>query len=455
MSIATVNPYTNQTEKIFEEYSEDKISRMLLATETAFTKWRKTTFAERAPIMQAAGKVLREQKEKWATLMTTEMGKPITQSRAEVDKCANLCDYYAENAERFLRDEPKETDAKRSFVSFEPIGTVLAIMPWNFPMWQVFRFACPAIMAGNTGLLKHASNVPQTALAIVEVFKEAGLPDGVFDTLLISGSKASELIQLPTIKAATITGSEYAGSQVAKYAGESLKKSVLELGGSDPFVVLEDANIDKAAKNAAHSRLINSGQSCIAAKRFIVVESIADAFQEKFLHYLKEKKMGNPMEEDTEVGPMARQDLADEIEKQTKESVDAGAELLLGGSQPEHEGTFMDITLIKNPPKGSPAHDDEIFGPVASLFVEKDEKAAIAKANDSPFGLGASLWTQDHEKADRLAREIEAGCVFVNQFVKSDQRVPFGGIKRSGYGRELSDYGIKEFVNIKTIWIED
>jgi len=385
--------------------------------------------------------------------MTLEMGKPIVQGEAEVDKCAWACEYYADHAEAFLAEQPRETQASRSYVRFDPLGPVLAVMPWNFPFWQVFRFAAPALMAGNAGILKHASNVPRSALAIQEVFREAGFPRGLFSTVLVGSSAVAGLIADPRIVAVTLTGSELAGSKVAEQAGHALKKTVLELGGSDPFIVLADADIGAAARTAADARLINSGQSCIAAKRFIVVEPVADQFLDRFLDELRSRRMGDPLERGTQVGPQARIDLRDLLHEQVAESVKRGAKLLLGGEVPAGKGAFYPPTLLAAVDKGMPAFDEETFGPVAAVIRAKDEADAVRLANDSVFGLGASLWTQDRARAERMAAQIEAGSVFVNGLVKSDPRLPFGGIKRSGYGRELSEYGIREFVNIKSVWI--
>ena len=403
--------------------------------------------------MREAAQILRTRRAEYARTMTTEMWKPIVQAEAEVDKCAWVCEYYADHAEAFLAEQPRETQASRSYVRFDPLGPVLAVMPWNFPFWQVFRFAAPALMAGNAGILKHASNVPRSALAMEEVFREAGFPRGLFSTVLVGPSAVAGLIADPRIVAVTLTGSELAGSKVAEQAGYALKKTVLELGGSGPFIVLADADIGAAARTAADARLINSGQSCIAAKRFIVVEPVADQFLDRFLDELRSRRMGDPLVRGTQVGPQARIDLRDLLHEQVAESVKRGAKLLLGGEVPAGKGAFYPPTLLAAVDKGMPAFDEETFGPVAAVIRAKDEADAVRLANDSTFGLGASLWTEDRVRAERLAAQIEAGSVFVNGVVKSDPRLPFGGIKRSGYGRELSEYGIREFVNVKSVWI--
>jgi succinate-semialdehyde dehydrogenase/glutarate-semialdehyde dehydrogenase len=453
MSIQSINPATGEVIETFQETSAPEIERILANAHSTFLAWRDVPFATRAQHMQAAAAILRERKPAYARTMALEMGKPIVQGEAEVDKCAWLCDYYAEHAEAFLAEQPRETDASRSYVRFDPLGPVLAVMPWNFPFWQVFRFAAPALMAGNAGVLKHASNVPRCALEIEEVFRDAGFPRGLFATVLVGSSAVGGLIADPRIVAVTLTGSERAGSQVAERAGRELKKTVLELGGSDPFIVLADADVAAAVRTAADARLVNSGQSCIAAKRFIVVEPVAEAFLERFTEELRSRRMGDPLARDTQVGPQARVDLRDALHRQVEESVNRGARRVLGGEIPPGKGAFYPPTLLSAVDKGMPAFDEETFGPVAAVIRAKDEADAIRLANDSPFGLGASLWTQDRARAERLAARIEAGAVFVNGLVKSDPRLPFGGIKRSGYGRELSEYGIREFVNIKSVWI--
>ena len=453
MSIQSINPATGEVLENFQEMSTSEIDGILQAAETTFREWRKRPFVERTKRMRQAAALLRAGKEKYARTMALEMGKPIVQGEMEVEKCAWACDYYAEHAEAFLAEQPRETDASRSYIRFDPLGPVLAIMPWNFPFWQVFRFAAPALMAGNAGILKHASNVPRCALQIEDVFRESGFPENLFRTVLVGSGKVARIIADPRIRAATLTGSDSAGSKVAEQAGREIKKTVLELGGSDPFIVLEDADVQKAAKTAADARLINSGESCIAAKRFIVVEKVANVFLEVFVAEMRSRKMGDPLDRQTQVGPQARHDLRESLHRQVEESVKRGAQLLLGGRMPESPGAFYPPTVLAGVNKGMPAFDEETFGPVAAVIRARDEGDAIRLANDSPFGLGASLWTQDRERAEQLVGEIEAGCVFVNELVKSDPRLPFGGVKRSGYGRELSEYGIREFVNIKSVWM--
>ncbi len=453
MSIQSINPATGDVLETLEPTSPQQIQSVLASAHAAFLEWRTQPFARRSALMHAAARELRARKDEYAVTMTREMGKPIVQAEAEVEKCAGTCDYYAEHAEAFLREQPRETDASRSYVRFDPLGVVLAVMPWNFPFWQVFRFAAPALMAGNAGILKHASNVPRCALAIEEVFRRAGFPEGLFRTVLVDSGAVKGLIADPRIVAVTLTGSERAGQAVAQQAGHELKKTVLELGGSDPFVVLADADVDVAARAAAEARLINSGQSCIAAKRFIVVEPVADRFLERFKSELAARRMGDPTARDTQVGPQARVDLRDELHRQVEESVKRGARVLLGGQVPAGKGAFYPPTLLAAVDRGMPAFDEETFGPVAAVIRARDEAHAIAIANASPFGLGASLWTRDRGRAERIVPHIDAGSVFVNALVRSDPRLPFGGIKRSGYGRELSEYGIREFVNVKTIWV--
>src|SRR5437899_1759879 len=453
MSIQSVNPATGEVIETFEATSAREVERILATAHAAFLEWRTTPFDVRARHLRNAAQVLKKRKADYARLMTLKMGKPIVQAEAEVDKCAWACEYFADHAESFLAEQPRETDASRSYVRFDPLGPVLAVMPWNFPFWQVFRFAAPALMAGNAGVLKHASNVAGCALAIESVFREAGFPRGLFATALVGSDAVAGLIADPRIVAVTLTGSDRAGSQVAEQAGRALKKTVLELGGSDPFVVLADADVAAAARTAADARLVNSGQSCIAAKRFIVVEPVADQFIPRFVEELRSRRVGDPLSRDTQVGPQARVDLRDALHRQVEESVRRGARLLLGGEIPPGKGAFYPPTLLSEVSEGMAAFDEETFGPVAAVIRAKDDADAVRLANRSQFGLGASVWTQDRTRAEHLAAQIESGSVFVNGIVKSDPRVPFGGIKRSGYGRELSEYGIREFVNIKTVWI--
>jgi succinate-semialdehyde dehydrogenase/glutarate-semialdehyde dehydrogenase len=453
MSLQSINPATGDVLETFDPTSSAEAARIVATAHDAFLAWRHVSFTTRSRSMRKAAEILRARRAEYARTMALEMGKPVAQGEAEVDKCAWVCGFYAEHAEAMLAEQPRATDAARSYVRFEPLGPVLAVMPWNFPFWQVFRFAAPALMAGNAGVLKHASNVPRCALQIEAVFRDAGFPRGLFATVLVGASAVSGLVADPRIAAVTLTGSEGAGRQVAERAGRELKKTVLELGGSDPFIVLDDADVAVAATAAADARLVNSGQSCIAAKRFIVVESIADQFLPRFVEALRGRRMGDPLSPAAQVGPQARVDLRDALHRQVRESVARGAQLLLGGEVPAGPGAFYPPTVLAAVDKGMPAFDEETFGPVAATIRAKDEADAVRLANDSPFGLGASLWTRDRARAERLVAQIEAGTVFVNGLVKSDPRLPFGGIKRSGYGRELSEYGIREFVNVKSVWI--
>ncbi|MHC4471343.1 MAG: NAD-dependent succinate-semialdehyde dehydrogenase [Planctomycetota bacterium] len=448
-----INP---ATEELIEEYSElgvTEIAYPLNRADEAFHSWRETTFAERAVLMHRAAEILREGKEEYGALMTREMGKTVVSAEAEAEKCAWGCDYYADTAEQHLAPEVEETDASRSFVRYDPLGAVLAVMPWNFPFWQVFRFAAPSLMAGNVGVLKHASNVPGCALAIEDVFRKAGFPDGVFTTLLIPSGPVADVIRHPAIKAVTLTGSEPAGVAVAAEAGKALKKTVLELGGSDPFIVLADADIEETATAAVIGRTINNGQSCIAAKRFIVEEPIFEEFEAAFTQRMAELRVGDPMDRATDVGPLARPDLVDDLDRQVQHSIGAGGILLLGGKRPEGKGYFFEPTVLTQVKPGMAAFDEETFGPVAALVRAEDVEDAVSLANHTSFGLGASVWTGDPEHGEALAARIEAGAVFVNGIVKSDPRLPFGGVKRSGYGRELARHGIREFVNAKTVWV--
>jgi succinate-semialdehyde dehydrogenase / glutarate-semialdehyde dehydrogenase len=449
-----VNPATGQPIRDYPEHDEAEVAARLERAEQAFVSWRKVPFAERARLMRAAGDILRDRAGDYGRLITEEMGKPIAAAEGEVDKCAWVCDFYAENAEGFLSPEAVGTDASRSLVRYDPLGPVLAIMPWNFPFWQVFRFAAPALMAGNVGLLKHAGNVPGTALAIEEVFRDAGFPEGIFTTLLIPSARVADLIRHPAVRAVTLTGSDRAGMEVAAEAGRQLKKTVLELGGSDPFIVLADADPVETARQAAKARTINTGQSCIAAKRFIVEEPIADRFEEEMVKAMEALRIGDPMDRGTEIGPMAREDLLGDLDDQVRRSLEAGAELKTGGKRLDGRGWFYAPTVLSGVRPGMPAFDEETFGPVAAVIRARDTDEAIELANRSRFGLGASIWTADSIRAEALASEIEAGSVFVNGAVKSDPRLPFGGIKTSGYGRELADVGIREFVNVKTVWVK-
>ncbi len=454
MAIESINPATGELIEKFEEWTPTQVTQTLHSVDDAFQKWKKTSFKERSALMYKAASVLRENKAEYARIMAVEMGKPLSEGEGEVEKCAWVCDYYAEKAEEFLADEPVQTDASKSWVGFRPIGAVLAVMPWNFPFWQVFRFAAPALMAGNAGVLKHSSNVPRSALAIEEVFIRAGFPENIFRTLLIGSSQVGAVIENPKIKAVTLTGSEYAGREVAAKAGAALKKCVMELGGADAFIVLDDADIPEAAAVAARARCINSGQSCIAAKRFIVTQGAYDEFVEHFTREMAALNIGDPTEEGVQIGPQARTDLMLELHEQVKESIAKGARAHLGGAPIEGVGAFYPPTILTEVQPGMSAWDEELFGPVASVIRAKDTQDAIRIANDSRFGLGGSLWTQDTERGSALAAQIEAGAVFVNGLVKSDPRLPFGGIKDSGFGRELAEYGIKEFVNIQTVWVK-
>ncbi|NHJ48299.1 MAG: NAD-dependent succinate-semialdehyde dehydrogenase [Asgard group archaeon] len=453
--LVSINPTSGEKIKEYKEMAPEEVVDILQKSNDEFKKWRKVPFSERKKLMLKAAKILRENKDSYAKMLTLEMGKLFNDAISEVEKCAWVCEYYAENAVTILQPEIVETEATKSYVAFQPLGIILAVMPWNFPYWQVFRFAAPALMAGNVGVLKHASNVSGSALIIEEVFRKAGFPEYVFKTLLIGSKQVAAVIENDIVKAVTLTGSTPAGRAVASKAGEMLKKTVLELGGSDPYIILEDAENEGAVLACVKSRLINAGQSCIAAKRFIIVESKLESFVERFVESMKLMEMGDPFKPSTNVGPLARHDLRDELHKQVQKSIDMGAELLVGGYIPEGPGAFYPPTVLANVKKGMPAFDEELFGPVASIISVKDTEEAISIANDSVFGLGAAVFTKDIAKGERIAiEEIEAGSCFINTFVRSDPRLPFGGIKQSGYGRELSHYGIKEFVNIKTIYIK-
>jgi len=454
MPIATINPATGETIKTFEALDSKQLEARLQRAAETFRSYRKTSFADRAAWIVRAAEILETEKNDFARMMTMEMGKPIKGAIGEAEKCAWVCRYYAENAQRHLNDLLVETDATRSYVHFQPLGPVLAVMPWNFPFWQVFRFAAPALMAGNTGLLKHASNVPQCALAIEDIFRRAGFPEGAFQALLINVDAVQRVIEDPRVVAATLTGSEGAGRSVASTAGRQIKKTVLELGGSDPFIVMPSADFRIAAQTAVRSRTINNGQSCIAAKRFIIADEIYDQFEREFVKEMKSLRVGDPLEESTDIGPLATEQILKDIDEQVKTSVAAGAILLTGGNKLDRPGNFYEPTVLANIPKNSPAYRDEVFGPVAMLFRVKNIDEAIAVANDTTFGLGAAAWTNDAGEEARFVEEIEAGCVFINAMVASDPRLPFGGIKNSGFGRELSEFGIREFVNIKMVWVK-
>ncbi|MBK1989923.1 NAD-dependent succinate-semialdehyde dehydrogenase [Sphaerospermopsis aphanizomenoides BCCUSP55] len=454
MAIATINPATGETLKTFEPLNDGEIAAKLDLAGQAFEEYRRTSFEQRSLWLQQAATILEQEKADFAKLMTIEMGKTFKSAIAEVEKCALVCRYYAENAASFLADVTVQTDASHSFIKYQPLGVILAVMPWNFPFWQVFRFAAPTLMAGNVGLLKHASNVPQCALAIEDILNRAGFPTGVFQTLLIGATKVADLMADERIKAATLTGSEPAGASLAAASGKQIKKTVLELGGSDPFIVLESADLELAVSTAVTARMLNSGQSCIAAKRFIVAETIADKFEKLLLEKYQTLKVGDPLADDTDIGPLATGDILQDLENQVKIAVKSGGRVLTGGyALVDRPGNFYPPTIIIDIPLDHPIAKEEFFGPVALLFRVRDIDAAIKLANDSPFGLGASAWTNNEAEKNRLIQEIEAGAVFINSMVKSDPRLPFGGIKRSGYGRELSIQGIHEFVNIKTVWV--
>ena len=455
MAIATVNPATGQVVKTFEALSDAELEVKLQKAADTFASYRHVPFAERAKLMLKAAAILDSDKEIFARMMTTEMGKTLRSAIDEAIKCAWVCRYYAENAEKFLADEVVETGAKRSYIRYQPMGAVLAVMPWNFPFWQVLRFAAPALMAGNVGLLKHASIVPQCALMIEDIFRRAGFPDGAFQTLLIGSQKVDKLLDDPRVAAATLTGSEGAGVQVGMAAAKRIKKVVLELGGSDPFIVMPSANLEAAVTTAVKARIFNNGQSCIAAKRFIVAESIADEFERRFVQKMEALKVGDPFEEQTELGPLATADGVTDLERDVQKTVAAGARVLTGGKALDRPGNFYAPTVLTNIPEDSPAYREELFGPVAGVFRAKGIDDAIRIANDSRFGLGASAWTNDAKERERFINDLEAGMVFINKMVASDPRIPFGGVKWSGHGRELGVHGIREFTNIKTVWIEE
>ncbi|HSJ65269.1 MAG TPA: NAD-dependent succinate-semialdehyde dehydrogenase [Gemmatimonadaceae bacterium] len=452
MTIATTNPATGETVRTFTALSPDEIDERLRRARAAFERHRRTPLATRAAAMRRAAELLESEKRRWGELMTLEMGKPLGAAIAEAEKCAWACRYYAEHAERILAPRPVDLGGgRRAEVRQEPLGVILAIMPWNFPFWQVVRFAAPALMAGNAGVLKHASNVPQCALALEEIFRRAGFEEHVFQALLVGNEAVEGILRDPRIAAATLTGSEGAGRSVARVAGDEIKKTVLELGGSDPFIVMPSADLDAAVATAVTARVINNGQSCIAAKRFIVHEAVADEFLRRFAEGMNALRVGDPMSPDTDVGPLASEKIRDDLVRQVAETVRAGGRVICGGTVPEGPGYYFAPTVLVDAPKGSPAYDEELFGPVASVFRVPDIEAAIALANDTSFGLGAAAWTRDAGEAERFARAIESGQVFLNDMVASDPRLPFGGVKRSGYGRELSDVGLREFVNVKTV----
>ncbi len=455
MPIEVINPATGETIRTYEPHTDADIESTLQKAADAFDSWRQTTFAQRSAVLHKAASQLRKRAASDAIMMAQEMGKPVTGGRSESDKCAWVCEFYAENAEAFLDEEPVETDASASFVTYQPLGPVLAVMPWNYPYWQVFRFAAPALMAGNVGILKHAANVPGCAEAIEEIFLSAGLPEGCFQNLLVGSEKVAGIIADERVVATTLTGSTGAGRAVAKKSGECLKKTVLELGGSDPYLVLRDADIPLAAEKCAQSRMINGGQSCIAAKRFFVEEPVLEEFTDAFVKCIQDMKVGDPMDPDTKIGPMARADLRDEIHEQVTKSVKNGGKLALGGEKPDGPGAFYPPTVVTHVGKGMPVHDEETFGPVAAVRGVASEEEAIAAANDTVFGLGAAIFTSDVDKGRHIAKHrLHAGACFVNSFVKSDPRLPFGGIKESGYGRELGPFGIREFTNIKAVWVD-
>lgn len=459
MPIASINPATSETLKTFEPLNPAQLDEKLQRASETWRSYRRTSFADRARIMLRAAEILETEKKDFARTMTLEMGKPINAAVQEAEKCALVCRYYAEHAERHLANEVVETNATTSYVKFQPLGVVLAVMPWNFPFWQVFRFAAPSLMAGNVGLLKHSSNVPQCALAIEDIFRRAGFPEGSFQTLLIGSDQVEVVVADSRVAAVTLTGSEPAGRSVASIAGKQIKKTLLELGGSDPFIVMPSADLETAVATAVKARTINNGQSCIAAKRFIIHARIYDEFEKRFVEVMKQLRVGDPMLESTDIGPLATEQILKDLEEQVQASVAAGAKILTGGRKFKAEaelaqGNFYEPTVLVDIPKGSPAYQDEIFGPVASVFRVASVNEAIELANATPFGLGSAAWTNDDAERDRFINELEAGSVFINGMVVSDPRLPFGGVKHSGYGRELGEFGIREFVNVKTVWIK-
>ena len=454
MTIASINPATGETLETFDALSETQIDEKLQRALETFATYKQTSMADRAEWMLHAAEILEAEKGAFARLMTIEMGKPIKGAVGEVEKCAWVCRYYAESAGQHLADKLVATEAGNSFVRFQPLGPVLAVMPWNFPFWQVFRFAAPALMAGNVGLLKHSSNVPQCSLAIEDIFERAGFPAGAFQTLLVGSDAVGRILEDSRIVAATLTGSEPAGRSVAGIAGKQLKKTVLELGGSDPFIVMPSANLDEAVTTAVKARTINNGQSCIAAKRFIIAAEIYSEFERLFVEQMKALSIGDPLKESTDIGPLATPQILEDLDEQVKTSVASGAVILTGGKKLEDGGNFYEPTVLADIPKDSPAYCEELFGPVALLFRVNNIDEAIQLANATSFGLGSAAWTNDQHEQDRFIDELEAGCVFINGMVASDPRLPFGGIKHSGYGRELGEFGIREFVNVKTVWIK-
>jgi succinate-semialdehyde dehydrogenase / glutarate-semialdehyde dehydrogenase len=455
MAIATINPTTGEVVKKFDSLTDAQVDEKICKAAKTFQSFRKTSLAERSRWMAKAAEILETEKESIGRLMTLEMGKTLSSAIAEAEKCASGCRYYAEHGAKFVADEVIETTASKSFIRYQPLGIVLAVMPWNFPFWQVFRFIAPGLMAGNVGLLKHSSNVPQCALKIEDVLLRAGFPEGVFQTLLIGAAQVDRILNDPRVAAATLTGSEQAGIQVGISAAKRIKKVVLELGGSDPFIVMPSANLEEAVATAVKARVINNGQSCIAAKRFIVHEQVADVFEKEFVRRMQSLKLGDPFDARTDIGPLATPDALKDIDTDVQKTIRAGAKLLTGGKPVSGPGNFYEPTVLTSIPKDSPAYREEFFGPVASIFRVKDVDGAVAIANDSRFGLGASAWTNDAAERERFINDLEAGLVFINQMVASDPRLPFGGVKSSGHGRELGPYGIREFTNAKTIWIRD
>ncbi|HEV8336364.1 MAG TPA: NAD-dependent succinate-semialdehyde dehydrogenase [Candidatus Polarisedimenticolia bacterium] len=454
MGFVSVDPTTGQVLKNYKLMPADTVAGILAQSQAAFLKWRDTGFEDRAACLRRVADSLRQRATEHAEIMAREMGKPLREGRAEIEKCALGCEYYAEHAPRMLQPEPAATAASRSYVTFEPLGVLLAIMPWNFPFWQIFRFGAPALMAGNAILLKHAPSVPDCAFAIERLFRETRVPEGLVRPLLVDTDTAGELIGHPVVQGVTLTGSPAAGRAVARKAGESLKKCVLELGGSDPYILLDDADLDDAVGKCIASRLVNGGQSCIAAKRFIVPKSLRGRFEERFVAGMAAKKMGNPLDETSDLGPLARLDLRDNLHRQVRLSIEAGARCLLGGTLPNMAGAFYPPTVLTDVARGMPAYEEELFGPVAAILPVEDEAAAIEAANDSPYGLGAAIFSSDPGRAEKLAARLRCGSCFINDFVRSDPALPFGGIKQSGFGRELGAYGIKEFVNVKSVWVK-